>query len=177
MSRKLFTDRRFAAGLLALVILVFTPLGAKMSLQRAVDKVESGLGLDEYMADSINAARNLITLGSSLGLEAETGALRDAMRTCQSLDEDDTVAQKAEANRALAAAFESLRSAIAGLELAERDAESLEIYVNSFAGPQAAMGRSGYNDSVREFTDNVYNKFPTRQLGSLLDVEPPEYFG
>lgn len=173
--KKLLTDRRFAAGVLAAVILVFTPIGAKMSLARAVDKVESSLAIDDYMFDSMNAARNLVTLGSSLGIGAETDELRTALRGAEKWD-SLSVSEKAAANRALAGAFDKLCSAISALEPDGRDAESLEIYLRDFDGPQAAIGRSGYNDAVDKFIDGTYGKFPTKLLGSLFGVEPPEYF-
>lgn len=174
--KKLTTDWRVAAGVLAAVILIFTPLGAKLSLQRAVDRVEGGLAIDEYMTDSMNAARNLITLGSSLGLDVETDTLRDYLQVCLDLGSDASVSERAAANRDLASGFEDLRSAIAGQELSERDAESLEIYTTSFEGPQAAIGREGYNGDVDKFISGTYNKFPTSLIGSLLGVDPPEYF-
>lgn len=174
--KKLLNDRRLAAGVLAVAVLVFTPLGAKLSLQRAVNKVQRGLAVEEYISDSVNAARNLVTLGSSLGLDVETDTLRDYMTACEKLGDNASPKALAQANRDLASAFEDLRSAIAGQELSERDAESLELYTNAFTGPQAAIGRESYNEDVDKFMTGTYDKFPASLIGSLLGVEPPEYF-
>ena len=173
---RLLTDRRLAAGVLAVAVLVFTPLGAKLSLQRAVNRVEAGLDIEDYLTDSESAARNLITLGSSLGLDVETDTLRDCLRASEDIHDNGSVSERAAAYRELSAAFEDLRSAISGLELAERDAESLDIYSRAFSGPQAAIYRGPYNDDVAKFIDGTYNSFPTKLIGSLLGVEPPEYF-
>ncbi len=183
--RKLLSDRRVAAAVLALVVLIFTPLGAKMSLQRAAEKVEEQFftGVDgrgaiaDYLSDSANAALGLVTVGAGYDDAAgETGDLRAARSALLDVMDGRDVSQYAEANLRLVQSFRALRDVLLAVPLTEEDTRSLELYVSTFEGAQGAVNRAGYNEAVEDFTENTLGEFPAGLLGGLLGVDPPEKF-
>ena len=183
--KKLLTDRRFAAAVLAVVVLVFTPLGAGMSLRRAVRNVEEQFftGVDgrgaiaDYLSDSANAALGLVTVGAGYDAAAEeTGALRAARSALLDVMDGRDVSAYAEVNFRLVQSFRALRDVLLAVPLTEEDARSLELYVSAFEGAQGAVNRAGYNEAVEDFTENTLGRFPAGLISGLLGVDPPKKF-
>lgn len=181
----LFADRRFAAGVMALIILIFTPIGARMSLDRAVDNVEeqffTGAGgrgaVADFLGDAEDAAMGLVTVGAGYGeAQAETAGLRaDRELFLDALDSGD-IPQIAAANAALTGSFNALRDKLLALGVTGRDAEDLEYYGQQFDGAQGAVHHAGYNEAAAEFIADTYDRFPANVIGSVLGVDPPELF-
>ena len=184
-SRRILWDRRFAAGVLIFVLLVFLPLGARLSLRRAVRHVEDGFftgvegrgAVADYLEDAENAALGLITVGANYEaagdatgeLRVDRGLLLDALK-------DGDISEIANANALVVKSFNVLREALQALPLSEEDAMDLDYYATQFDGAQGAIPHSGYDQAVREFDDGVYSRFPASLIGSALGVEPPRYF-
>lgn len=180
-------NRRLAAAVLAAVVLVFTPLGAWRSLKGAVGRVEdqfytgvNGRGaVADYIADAENAALGLITTGANYeAAERETQALRDARAALADVLEENTprLSEVRGANESMSGAFAGLKEALLSLELSEQDAANIEYYSAQFEGAEGAVSHAGYNEAAEEFTEKVYNSFPTKLIGGLFNVEPPEIF-
>lgn len=184
-GRAILADRRFAAGVLASIILVFTPLGARMSLQRAVDRVEEQFytGVEPYGAvagyleDASEAALGLISLGTQYdAVSGQVGGLRaDRTLLLDALESGD-ISELSHANGLVVQSFDSLKNALLSLELSEQDAGNMDDYVSRFEGAEGAIGHSGYDRAVEDFTENTYDRFPASLIGSALGVEPPEPF-
>ena len=178
-------DRWFAAGVLAFALIVFIPIGARLSLGRAADRVEERFftGVDnrgavaDYLEDSENAATGLITVGARYdAAQAETGELRVDKSLLLDAMEGKDISEYASANALMVKSFGALKDKLRSLELSEQDAAEVEYYSNQFDNSQGAIAHSGYDEAVEEFTEGTYNKFPAKLLGSLLGVEPPEKF-
>lgn len=181
--KKLLSDRRFAAAVLVLVILVFTPLGARRSLKRAVQNVEAQFftGVDgrgsvaDFLSDSADAALGLITVGAHYeAAEEETYELReDRHILLRSLEAGD-IFVIVNANDLLVASFQALRDTLLTLPLTEEDAQSLETYATAFEGAQGAVNHAGYNEAAKAFIADVYERFPASLIASALGVDPPQ---
>lgn len=181
--KKLLSDRRFAAGILALVVLVFTPLGAGMSLKRAVRKVEEQFftGVDgrgavaDFLEDANNAALGLITVGAKYDAAAEeTGELRVDRSFLLDAMEGRDVSAYAGANALMGKSFAALKEKLLSLELSEQDAADVDYYVSQFEGAQGAVSHAGYNEAAAEFIADTYERFPASLIASALGVEPPQ---
>ncbi len=176
-------SRRTAAGVLAAVIILLTPLGSALSLGRAVDKVEArfseGVGtsgsIESYLEDALRGALGLITIGGNYGdLSRETGELRAAREAMMSFE--GSISETGVMNRELQRAFGALKSGLMSQNLTSDDSSNLDYYANIFEGAEGAISHSGYNEAVEEFTRDVYDRFPASLTGRLLGVDPPEYF-
>lgn len=184
-SPNILSDRRFAAGVLAFVVLVFTPVGARMSLSRAVRDVEEqffeGIGgrgsIADYLEDCVDNAVGLISVGADYAAaEAETGELRvDRGLLIDALEGGD-ISEISNANALMAASFNALRDKLATLPLSDDDAMSVDYYVSQFENAQGAVSHSGYNEAAAEFIAETYDRFPAKLVGSALGVDPPELF-
>lgn len=184
-SRGILTDRRFAAGVLALVVLVFTPLGARMSLNRAVRDVEEQFftGIDgrgsisDFLSDSVDAALGLISVGANYEAAGdETGELRVDRGLLQDALEGGDISEIANANALVVKSFNALKDTLLSLPLSDDDAMSVDYYVSSFEGAQGAISHSTYNEAVAEFIADTYGRFPARVIGSALGIDPPQSF-
>ncbi len=183
--KKLLSDRRVAAAVLLLVVLVFTPLGAGRSLKHAVQKVEEQFftGVDgrgaiaDYLSDSANAALGLVTVGAKYGDAAEeTGELRADRSFLLDAMEGRDVSAYAEANALVVRSFAALKEKLLSLELSERDAADVDYYVSQFEGAQGAVAHAGYNEAVEEFVADTYERFPASLIASALGIDPPRSF-
>ncbi len=178
-------DRRFAAAVMALVILIFTPIGARMSLRRAVDGVEElfftgvqGRGaVADFLEDAKDAALGLITVGAKYDAAAgETGELRADRGLLLDALKDGDIGEIANANALMAESFNALRDKLGTLGLSGEDAEALRSYGESFDGAQGAVAHSNYNEAAAEFIADTYRRFPANIIGSALGVDPPAQF-
>lgn len=182
--KRLLSDRRFAAAVLLLVVLVFTPLGARVSLKRAVQKVEEQFftGVDgrgaiaDYLSDSANAALGLVTVGAKYDAAGETGALRADRSSLLDAMEGRDVSAYAGANALVVRSFAALKEKLLSLELSERDAADVDYYASQFEGAQGAVAHAGYNEAAAEFVADTYERFPASLIASALGVDPPRSF-
>lgn len=183
--RGILLDRRFAAGVLAFVILLFTPLGARMSLKRAVRDVEEQFftGIDgrgsisDFLSDSVDAALGLISVGVNYEAAGDlTGELRVDRGILMDALEGEDISEIGTANARMVSSFNALRDTLLSLPLTDDDAMSADYYVSQFEGSQGAVSHSAYNEAVAAFIADTYERFPANIIGSALGVEPPQTF-
>ena len=182
-------SRWTAAAVLAAVVLIFTPLGAKRSLEKAVADAEDAFytgayiedgdytagSIDSYLESRINAALGLVTVGRNYpALSEATDALADA-RT--ELLEAESITDKYLANEALEAAWTELYSELSVAGADETDISNADEYAALLEGAQGAINMSGYNESVDRFNEEVLDRFPAELIASVFSIEPPESFG
>ena len=185
--KKLLTDWRAGAAALLAVVLICTPIGAKRSLRAAVEDVEAGfwegaggrIPLADFVVDAKNAATGLLVMASRYEVDA---GLLDSLRKAQTalmdyLDSDHPAPSGlCFLVEALDAPMEAVSDALRACELDEMDTNTADLYREAYVNARSAMGRSNYNESVDEFIVDVYCHFPSKLIGSLLGVDPPEKF-
>ena len=181
----LLKNRRFAAIVLAAVVILGVPLGSARSLRHAAKQVEAqfftgveGRGaIADYLEDASAAALGLVTVGARYdAAQEETGELRFDRSCLLDAMEGKRVAGYAAANALVVKSFGALKDKLWSLELSEQDAADVEYYANQFEGAQGAVNHAGYNEAVEEFTQKTYDRFPASLFAGLLGVEPPEKF-
>lgn len=178
-------DRRVAAGFLAAVVVVMTPLGARLSLQRAVDNMEklvyTGVApsgaIADYLEDASAAALGLLTVGAKYdSAQAEAGELRAGREQLLDAMEERDITGMANANALMVRAFTALKDKLWQLELSEPDVSDAEYYAGQFEGAEGAVGHANYNETVEDFMRTTYTRFPAKLIGAVFGVEAPEVF-
>ncbi len=182
-------SRVFAFSLLAAVVLISTPLGARASLKRASNNVEEGFyngvyiedgdytsgSIASYLSDASRAALGLITIGTN---HAELTDVTDRMRTArEDLLGANSIGDKYAAYHTLSSAFDSFMSIVSDLSLTDSEGESVEIYSELFIQSREAIGRNPYNSSVQNFITEVFQRFPADIIASIFSIDAPESFG
>ena len=181
----LLKNRRFAAIVLAAVVILGVPLGSARSLRHASKQVEAqfftgvkGRGaIADFLEDASAAALGLVTVGAKYdAAQEETGKLRMDRSWLLDAQEEEDIALYAAANALVVKSFGALKDKLWSLELSEQDAADVEYYASQFEGAQGAVNHAGYNEAVEEFTEKTYDRFPASLFAGLLGVEPPEKF-
>jgi hypothetical protein len=185
MIMDILKSKKTAAAVLCIVIIIFTPIGSKLSLQRAADKVEDMFydgvynsdekytagAIDTYLQSRIQASLGLITVGANdASLSEETDALRNARNA---LLDADSIEEKYQANVLLEEAWNTLYDAIT----AKGGDANADAYADTLSGAQGAIAHSGYNEAVAEFTEGTMHRFPANLISKLLSVKAPQSFG
>lgn len=186
---ELFKNRKVAAGILALVIILFTILGINRSLWSLSSSIEDLFydGIynsdDRYNAPSIssqldkriNAAMGLITVGNHYeALASQTEALRSAR--IELLDAK-TLPAKYAANEKMENTYPELLHALASYSgLSSEDKAAVESYASTLSGAQAVIENSSYNEKVQEYYNETIRAFPLNILNPLVFVDGPDYF-
>lgn len=186
---ELFKNRKVAAGILALVIILFTILGINRSLWSLSSSIEDLFydGIynsdDRYNAPSIssqldkriNAAMGLITVGNHYeALASQTEALRSAR--IELLDAK-TLPAKYAANEKMENTYPELLHALASYSgLSSEDKTAVESYASTLSGAQAVIENSSYNEKVQKYYNETIRAFPLNILNPLVFVDGPDYF-
>ncbi len=186
-------NRKTAFVILIAVILIMTPLGMKLSLERAVRKVEDGFekgvkvhssgtsyvlpSAAEHAEDAVSAAKVLTTVtDDEEALSQQTERLRKArVQLEDAKSRNDTYA-------ALLEVFDAARElsrAKENVTLSATDQDHWVDYYEQLTGALEAAFQEvdKYNASVDEFCDGVLSKFPASLIARLLSVEAPERLG
>lgn len=188
---KLLKKRETAIIVFVLAVIIATPLGMTLSLQRAANRVSSGFyngvyledenyttqGADSYFEDIDRNALGLIAVGSNYdAASSETAAVKAAR---EQLLAADTISEHSDANDKLTAAVEALTDVLQNMELSESDHSNFLSYSESFSGAEGALINSArhYNDSVEEFETDVLDGFPAGLIAKIFSVKLPETFG
>lgn len=181
----LLKNRRVAALILAVVILVMTPVGIVKTLGRLSRDVEElffeGVELEGYTSASlqshldnkVKAALGLVTIGSEAGLDDLTEALRQARNDLMGAK---TIEDKYEADRALDEAWRPLYDAIMDSADSGLRADA-EAYAGTLQDIAGAMRLNPYNDEVEKFYEETAGRFPASLLVGLVSGGGPDYFG
>lgn len=194
-------SRRTAALILVAVIIVFTPLGAYLSLQRAADKVENmfydGVYIEDeeytsgaiadYLEDVIKNVRGLVTVGTDVdALSDETEALRSALNA---LIDAETIVEKYTAYAEVKDTAEAFYSAAVSaldptqvssselIDTIENSLSNLEEYYSNLVDVEGAIELNRYNDAVAEFETDVLGRFPAGMIANIFSIDLPDSFG
>ena len=185
-----FLKTRTAAFIvLAVVILVMTPLGAVRSLEREAAQVERGFfdgveieeggskytsqSIDALLGEKAKAALGLIAAGANYpALAAETANLRSAR---EELLAADTISEKYSASEAVDAAADALYSGRTAVGISETDLSNIEAYYETLTKIQGSIGINAYNVKVTEYYSVTAARFPADIIAKY--VAGPRYFG
>lgn len=178
-------NRKTAALIAAVVIVVFTLLGVRRSVAGATAKVEKmfydGVLVGSYVEPGIavhlevreNASNGLVTLSKDHPeLSGAAEKMREARR--QLLDAA-TIAQKAEANRRLQAAYREFMKAVEAVSLDDRERNMLATYAGQMDNAQRKIEESAYNIKVDELRRQL-ETFPVNILRRLTFAPYPQNF-
>lgn len=186
-------NRKTAWIILIAVILIMTPLGMKLSLERAVRKVEDGFeegvevrsgsttyvanSVTKYAGDAVNQARGLVSTANNVSeLSREAKRLSDArIHLDDAKSRDDVYAallEVSEAARALERAGENVT-------MSASDRKNWDAYSKDLTNAldSAFQQVNNYNSAVDAFCEDVLGKFPASLIARLLSVDAPERLG
>ena len=182
-------SRTAAAIVLAAAVLIFTPLGSKLSLERAVRNVENGFyegvyvedgdytsgSISLYLSDSCRAALGLVTVGVNYSeLSSSSDGLRSAR---EALLDATSISAMGKANAGLVSAYEAFLLAAAPVDFSGHDLESFHLYCELFEQSQSAISRNPYNASVADFKSNIFERFPADIISHAFSISGPQFFG
>jgi len=182
--------RKPVALLVTVVVMVLsTLLSVNRTLgaacQRITDGFYEGVYVDGYKQPGISAhlqerlklvnGITAVTANYS-SLDIQTGALKTARDHLLAATQSADIAAQYRQNAALEEAAAALLNAAADVAFSEREQKMLDTYWSDFDGAQAAIKKSGYNDTVREFYRSTLNVFPTKFLAAASGVKEPELF-
>ncbi len=185
-----FKKRSVAIGVFVLVVLVFSLIGSRLSLDRACRKAEAAffdadlLDAKDYytcpgdqLEHCVDYATRLLTVIGMDGVwsDAYEALVQARLGLMDALDAKN-IPDAAAANQALAEAVaqvEAVRASGADLPASYDDFDEI---VAGFEGAQAVLDAPAYNEHLLAFREDVLGAFPANILGRLLGVKAPETF-
>ncbi len=187
--KKFLLSRKAGFIVLALSVLIMTPVGIIRSLNRLAEDVEEcfteGVEVESpgssYMSASLSslleerarASLGLVTVGNKFpDLSEETDALRQAR---ERLLDASTISEKYAANQEIEEAWQTLYSMIPLSELSQADREIAESYSELLEKVQGSININQYNNLVDNFYNVTLSTFPGRLFADF--ITGPEYFG
>lgn len=190
---EIFKNRKIAAIITAIIIIVSIFIGAQRSLGRLSDKVSDmfykGVYIedDDYTSASIYSALSnrvdyslgLATIAANYDeLSKETEALLAARNSLIDAQDSGNISAMYDANSALETAFITLWAKFTDTaDISESDNSDAEDYVDSLSGAQSSIEGNKYNDELSELENDVLKAFPANLLMNIVSVELPEHFG
>lgn len=179
---KLFKKRYIAIACVAIVAVLFSLIGIKLSVTRQADKIESifisGIngetGIQTYLDNACNEAK-VIHYTASAYLDREyTEGLRSAYN---SLYEAETISKKHDCFENVISETDSLEALLnASTDISEDDRIYLSTHMENMKNIQRMIETSSYNEQISEFEQKILNVFPVSLLKGILRLEAPEYF-
>ena len=167
-----FQRRGVALVISALVILGSVSYGSASSLQRAIDNVEAGfydgVEYDGYVHKSIASqlqarvdnANGIFSITAAYAPE-ETEAAREYRADMYSaLQYGYDASYLYYLNEELTTAMTELDKAMASVELPEDEQAAYDQYYSDFNAAMNVIAQSGYNESCRDFQQDVLSRFP-----------------
>ena len=173
--------RSFAAIVLVLVILVFTPIGVSMAMSSFADRAENVFyGEKDINYQLENRYKNAVLMVSTTNvipdLAQQTNNLRAA---ADALYDAQTIKDKNSANIGLQDAVDKLYSAAINSSAFNSDPQRLEdlnYYRNIIDNAQWVINSSEYNTVVDEYYQ-ARSTFPANLFGVFIsDKNAPVYF-
>lgn len=193
--KKFLTSRVGAIITAVVIILLSTYFGAYRSLTVAVGEVANGFDNGVYFADEsgdaylhksirsqlINRSEASISLASIADTFEEAGEEADELRDAYNklrdlLYNEGTPSQLCAANKTLDNAFNTLYTTLSQVELDSKDAKRLAECKTEMDGAAGEIENSGYNKSVRDYSNETLSVFPTNILKAICFVDAPELF-
>jgi hypothetical protein len=173
----------------AVVVALSTLLSVNRTLGAACQRITDGFyqgvyvdgyrqpGISAHLQERLNLTNGITAVTSGHpALDTQTDAMKKARDHLLAATESAGIAAQYRYNGALQEAAKALRDAAADVEFSEREQKMLDTYWSDFDGAQAAIRKSAYNDTVREFYRSTLNVFPTKFLAAASGVTEPELF-
>jgi len=172
-----------------LLIIVATLLSVNAKLGKECSEVENGfyngVTFDGYAHPSIfNQLKNLTT--ASLGFESiaqnygidtsELADLRNHLETSYTDTSKYSISDVYKNYSGFVNALSAMSSTLKGTSLSERDSQGYTEYESILNGAVKMIDESGYNESVTEYINSKFKRFPTKILAFLSGVHAPELF-
>lgn len=182
--------RSTAIVVFVVVVVLFTFIGARRSLDRACRKAEAAffdrdlLQSEDYHtcpAEQLEhavdyAARLLSVIGTDGTWEGSYEALLQAREQLMDALDAKSIPDAGTANQALAAAVADVEAVYdSGAPLPE-SYDDIDAILSDFHGAQAALDDPAYNEHILAFRDKELGAFPASLLRHLLGVKTPETF-
>ena len=178
-----------AVAVLAAVMVVFTLLGVRLSLDRLSGDVEDAfyegayddgssyvsVALSDLLNNRVNYSTGLVTVAYNYGID--TGDLLSARNDLIDALDGRDISAAFNANTRLESAWTHVYAALEGADMTERDAENARAYAEDLSGAQSAVSVNPYNEKVEEFYTRTLSAFPVGVLRhAVFFTGGPEYF-
>lgn len=185
-----FKKRSTAIGVFVLVVIVFSLVGCRLSLDRACRKAEAAffdkslLQSEDYhtcpaeqLEHSVDYATRLLSVIGTDGAWASAyEALLQARLALMDALDARNIPDAGAANQALAEAVADVEAVYeSGAPLPE-SYDDIDAILTDFHGAQAALDDPAYNEHILAFRDQELGAFPANILHHLLGVRAPETF-
>ena len=185
-----FKKRSAAVGVFVLVVLAFSLIGSRLSLDRACRRAEAAffdadlLDAKDYytcpgdqLEHCVDYATRLLTVIGTDGAwsDAYEALVQARLGLMDALDARN-IPDAAAANQALAEAVaqvQAVRDSGAPMPASYDDFDEI---VAGFDGAQAVLDDPAYNSHILAFREDVLGAFPASVLRHLLGVKAPETF-
>lgn len=186
----LFKKRSTAIVVFVAVVIVFSLIGCRLSLNRACRQAEDAffdsslLQAEGYytcpgdqLEHCVDYATRLLTVIGSDGewSDAYEALVQARLALIDAMDARN-ISDAGAANQALAEAVADVQALVdsgASLPASYDDVDSI---LSDFAGAQAVLDDNAYNSYILAFREDVLGAFPANILRHLLGVKAPETF-
>lgn len=180
--KELLKNRNVAIGVTVVVIIMSTMLGSHRSLMAAAYPVEKyfvegedGYSIQRDLDARLGLANNLLIVAKRYLLEDDLTLvdLKDAITT---LEDADSVKEKAVANQQLTAATERMDLLLEEYPLSNSD-ERYRIQIHTdLVSCNQKISHSEYNEMVIEYNTKVLGRFPANLLKRIAMVSELDTF-
>lgn len=185
-----FKKRSTAIGVFVLVVVAFSLVGCRLSLDRACRKAEAAffdadlLDADGYytcpgdqLEYCVDYATRLLTVIGTDGAWADAyEALVQARLGLMDALDAKNIPDAAAANEALAEAVADVEAVRASGAPMPASYDDIDEIIASFDGAQSVLDDPAYSSHILAFREDVLGAFPASILRHLLGVKAPETF-
>ena len=185
---KRLKNRKFAVLLTAAVIVLSTLFGVRKSLAKEVGRVEAMFydgvpqqgqgGTEPKMHEQLEKMQTYILgvaviSGRYTELGVETGLLQGARIEYMNAK---SISEKSRANEKMMSAYGAFIKKSDTQDISENDRRGIALYDEDIKIAQALIEKSGYNEAVDEYINEVSASFPVGILKKLAFVRDPQIF-
>lgn len=188
-KRKGLRSRGIALIIAAIAILASTYAGASSSIEDLCWETESIYYGGAYSEDTNSYEPAIydqleVRYDSALGIVTAVSGYEELENECDAFEKAAdqlygayTAHAECYTNEQLQISYETLLTAMEGVELSERDAKLFKTYSSDFLGSQRMIEQAAvkYNDAVREL-ERELDDFPASYLVDWTGVEVPQRF-
>lgn len=181
---KILQNRKFAAAVFIIIVVVFTLIGSHRSLSKACDQVETAffdkninIGQArhtcpaEQLDFAVDYANRILSIVSDDVSDQVYSSILESRKALLEALEDKDISSAYEAQNELALAV----SALDGLIVTNNYDEYDTVRNDLFSALELAS-ECGYNEYVDQFQQSTIDRFPTNVLTALAGVDMPEKY-
>lgn len=180
--RELLKNRKVAIGITAVVIVLSTLLGAHRSLVAAAYPVEryflegeDGYSIQRDLDTRVGLASNLMVVAERY-LLADDVTLVELQAAITTLNQADTIKEKAVANQQLTVAAERMNLLLEEYPLSSTDDRYRQQIRTDLASCNQTISHNDYNQMAMAYNNDVLGKFPANVLKRVALVPELELF-